>query len=178
VSADIAQRIADFLDGHYVLSLATSGRNGPHAASVFYARDGFALFWVSDPETQHSIEIEADNRVAATVAVDCRDFNDIRGLQICGRARSIIDASERKNASSILEARYPFLKRLSELPPALRDAYARVAFYRLEPERITLTDNGRGFGQKETLELSESVISATLGKSLPTIASPRYGTRV
>jgi hypothetical protein len=35
--------------------------------------------------------------------------------------RSIIDASERKNASSILEARYPFLKRLSELPPALRN---------------------------------------------------------
>ena len=127
--------------------------NGPHAASVFYAREGFALLWVSDPKTQHSMEIEVENRVAATVAPDCRDFNDIVGVQICGRARAIIDASERISARNILETRYPFLTRLSELPAVLRDAYGCVAFYRLEPERITLIDNSRGFGQKEMLEL-------------------------
>jgi hypothetical protein len=156
VSADTAQRIADFLDAHHVLSLATSGMNGPHAANVFYARESFALLWVSDPKTRHSMDIEVENRVAATVARDCRDFKDIVGVQICGRARAIIDASGRLSTGKILETRYPFLTRLSELPAVLRDAYGCVAFYRLEPERITLIDNSRGFGQKEMLELRNS----------------------
>jgi hypothetical protein len=35
--AQAAARIAAFLDAHHVMSLATSGRDGPHAASLFYA---------------------------------------------------------------------------------------------------------------------------------------------
>jgi hypothetical protein len=36
---------------------------------------------------------------------------------------------------------------------AMREAYARMEFYRLEPTRMVLIDNSRGFGHKETLEL-------------------------
>jgi len=154
MNTELAQQIGSFLAAHHVLSLATFGPSGPHATNLFYACDGLALVWVSDPDTQHSRDIEADPRVAATVAPDYSDFADIRGLQISGTARRIAAAAEQASSLAQMEARYPFLKRLAEGPPKLRDAYARTGVYRLQPSRIVLIDNTKGFGHKQTLVLS------------------------
>jgi uncharacterized protein YhbP (UPF0306 family) len=90
----------------FVMSLATSGESGPHAANVLYVRDDFALLWVSDPISQHSREIVNDARVAATIAADYAEIAAIRGVQISGRARAITGASGRSIARRLLEARY------------------------------------------------------------------------
>jgi uncharacterized protein YhbP (UPF0306 family) len=171
MSSETAVRIAAFLDANHVVSLATCGTGGPHAASVFYVRDGLDLLWVSDPKSRHSAEIEANALVAATVAPDCFDFDDIRGVQISGQAHVIADASERANARLSLEARYPCLKRLSEGAPALQDAYQRAQFYRLEPTRLVLIDNSRGFGHKDTLELGENLTDNRREASNPSISA-------
>jgi len=160
VSAETAARISAFLDAHHVVSLATCGPDGPHAATVFYVRDGLALLWVSDPNSRHSTELAADARVAATVAPDYFEFDDILGVQISGRAHVIADASERAKAALKLQARYPSLKRIFEGPRALREAYERAEFYRLEPTRLVLIDNSRGFGHKDALELGASAAKA------------------
>jgi uncharacterized protein len=162
MSAETAIRIAAFLDANHVVSLATCGSDGPHAASVFYVRDGLALLWVSDPKSRHSTELEANARVAATVAPDYFEFADIRGVQISGKAHMITDASEHAKARLMLHARYPSLKRMSEGPPGLQEAYQRVEFYRLEPTQLVLIDNSRGFGHKDTLELGENSAKAMI----------------
>lgn len=159
MSDQTAARIVAFLDAHHVMSLATCGRDGPHAANVFYARDGFALLWVSDPRSRHSIELDGEPRVAATVAPDYVDFGEIRGVQVHGRARVLTDDAERATARGLLEARYPFLRMISKLPEALVRAYAQVAFYRLEPRQVVLIDNTQGFGHKETLEIDGGEIT-------------------
>jgi len=153
MSLELERQIATFLAAHHVMSLATLGSSGPHATSLFYACDGLALVWVSEPDTQHSRDIEADPRVAATVAPDYADFAAIRGVQIAGTARRIV-ADERIHHMAQLEARYPFLGQLAAGPLELRQAYARTAVYRLRPARIVMIDNSKGFGHKETLELS------------------------
>ncbi len=145
-------RIAAFLDAHRVMSLATCGSQGPHAANVFYVRDGFVLLWISDPNSRHSVEIEADRRVAATIAPDYRDFDEVCGVQISGDAYRVADASERRRAQALLAARYPFLGRLSDGPPAMKDAYESAELYRLDPHRMVIIDNQRGFGHKDTLD--------------------------
>jgi uncharacterized protein YhbP (UPF0306 family) len=63
-------QLARFLDQNHVLSLATVGEEGPHAASLFYARDDRYLLWVSDPASRHSRHIERNARVSATIAPD------------------------------------------------------------------------------------------------------------
>lgn len=151
---NLSQEIQSFLEMHHVMSLATYGAAGAHATNLFYACDGLALVWVSEPDTQHSREIEADPRVAATVAPDYSDFATIRGLQIVGTARRILAADERMRHVAHLEARYPFLRQLAAGPLKLRQALARTAVYRLQPARIVLIDNTKGFGHKETLEIS------------------------
>jgi len=153
-SADLAARIETFLDAHHVMTLATGAGGAVHAASLMYAREGFALCWTSDPATRHSRELEAEPRVAATIAPDYTDFRAIRGLQIAGRAARLADPWEIERARTLMTARYAFLAALAQGPEALRAAWAKAGFYVLRPERITLIDNSRGFGHKETLELA------------------------
>jgi uncharacterized protein YhbP (UPF0306 family) len=152
VNNDLVDRIVAFLDAHHVLSLATLGPDGPHAANLFYACDSLALVWLSDTDTRHSRDVAADARVAATVAPDYTDFSEIRGVQIFGAARQITAADERHRHLALLEARYPFLRRLKDGPPKLQEAYARASPYRLQPMRMILIDNTKGFGHKEAIE--------------------------
>jgi uncharacterized protein len=154
MTIDLERQIGIFLAGHHVMSLATVGSSGPHATSLFYACDGLALIWVSKLDTQHSREIEADPRVAATVAPDYSDFANIRGVQISGKARRILAPDDRIRHLAELEARYPFLGQLAAGPLKLRQAYARTAVYRLQPARVVLIDNTKGFGHRDALELS------------------------
>lgn len=150
---DLAASIESFLDAHHVMTLATVGDAGAHAASLMYARSGFTLLWTSDPGSRHSVHLEREARVTATIAPDYTDFRVIRGLQIAGRARRVAGAKA-DAARAALVARYAFLAELSSGPPKLRTAFAQAGFYALEPERITLIDNTRGFGHKETLALT------------------------
>jgi uncharacterized protein len=154
MATDLGQQIGAFLTAHHVMSLATLGPSGPHATNLFYACDGLALVWVSDPDSQHSREIEACPLVAATVAPDYSDFAVIRGVQISGVARRIVAADERCHHLAQLEVRYSFLRDLAEGPPKLHQAYAQAAVYRLQPNRMVLIDNTKGFDHKETLEIS------------------------
>lgn len=150
---DLAARIESFLDAHHVMTLATVGDAGAHAASLMYARAGFTLQWTSDPQSRHSQHLERDARVTATVAPDYADFRVIRGLQIAGRARRL-GGSEAEEARAALVVRYEFLAELASGPPKLRAAFEKAAFYAVVPERITLIDNARGFGHKDTLVLA------------------------
>jgi len=145
--------IEAFLAAHHTVSLATVDDQGaPHAANLLYAPDGLALYWMSDTTSRHSQHIEARPGVTATVAPDYADFRQIRGLQIFGTARRLAGVESAVTAARMV-ARYGFLAELAKGPAALRAAFEKVGFYRLEPARITLIDNTRGFGHKETLEL-------------------------
>jgi uncharacterized protein len=173
MNAETATRIAAFLDAHQVMSLATCGHGRPHAANLFYVRDDFALIWVSDPKSRHSADIEDNAFVAATIAPDCFDIDEIRGVQISGHAHGMSGEGPCAHARRLLEGRYPRVKPLFGASSAMREAYARMQFYRLEPTRMVLIDNSRGFGHKETLELTtfsdrlRELSSATASGSQP-----------
>ena len=156
-TANLSLEIEAFLAAHHVVSLATTDDDGgPHAACVMYALDGLRLYWMSDPESRHSRHIGARSRVTATVAPDYVDFREIRGLQVFGRARRLVDETELARARQRMLSRYAFLAELAGGPPALRAAFEKAGFYCLEPERITLIDNTKGFGHKDTLELQQT----------------------
>lgn len=153
-TANLGLDVEAFLAAHHVVSLATTDDDGgPHAACVMYALDGLRLYWMSDPESRHSRYIGARPRVTATVAPDYSDFREIRGLQVFGRARRLVDETELARARQRMLTRYAFLAELAGGPPALRAAFEKAGFYCLEPGRITLIDNTKGFGTKDTLEL-------------------------
>jgi len=81
--SEAAMRI---LRTHTVLTLATVYRGEPHAVSLMYANEGFALYWVSDPRSRHSLALAESSRASVTVAGHFADFRDIEGLQCRGAA--------------------------------------------------------------------------------------------
>ena len=151
--AALRAEIEAFLAAHHTVSLSTVDEAGaPHAANLLYAPDRLVLYWMSDAETRHSRHIEARQRVTATVAPDYADFRLIRGLQIFGKARRLGGIESLATVRRMI-SRYGFLAELANGPAALRAAFEKAGFYCLEPERITLIDNTKGFGHKETLQL-------------------------
>ncbi len=136
----------------HVCTLATCGDGQPHAVSLFYAHDGFDLYWLSDPCSRHSRHIDAmtEARVAVTIAADYQDFGDIRGVQIHGFAQRLSSALEIAAGLAQLTGRYSFLARLFEGPLKLAEAVHKATVYRLTADQVTFIDNTKGFGHKTT----------------------------
>lgn len=149
--AGLRPRIEAFLQAHHVMSLATSGPEGPWSAAVFYASDGVTLYFLSAPSSRHSRDIEASGRAAATIHSDIADWREIRGLQLEGAASRIAE-SERAAALARYGAKFPLIADPSSAPPEITAAMARVEWYRLSPQRVRLVDNTLGFGHREELD--------------------------
>lgn len=151
MSTGLRLRIEAFLEAHHVMSLATSGLEGPWSAAVFYANDGLALYFVSAPGSRHSRDIEASGRAAATIHRDVGDWREIRGIQLEGEAARV-GGTERVTALARYGRKFPLVANLSSAPLEIAAAMARVEWYRLSPRRVRLVDNTLGFGHREELE--------------------------
>ncbi len=72
-----------YLRDHNVMTLATIGAQGLWAAAVFYVNDGFTLYFLSAPTSRHSLNIESQSTVAATIQEDYK-VSRVRSTQPSG----------------------------------------------------------------------------------------------
>lgn len=145
-------RVLEYLRAHHVVTLATHGREGPWAAAVFYVNDGFTLYFLSAPKSRHSVNVAALPRIAATIQEDYADWPEIKGVQLEGVA-SAISADEERRARALYGEKYPVVGKIAKAPAAIVAALAKVRWYRIEPERLYLIDNSRGFGHRDEVVL-------------------------
>ena len=80
--------LRDFLAEVPTLSLATVDDAGhPHAANVNFASDeSLSIYWLSKPESAHSLHLAARPAVAATAYAPFQSPSEIRGVQLHGEA--------------------------------------------------------------------------------------------
>lgn len=151
MSADKVRKMAlELLGSHTVLSLATLYQGSPYATSLMYTHEELIIYWVSDPKSRHSQALEATSRVAVTIAAQYDDFNEIRGVQLVGNAFRVIDDQESGKALRLMAGRYSFFRAFAEGSQWLRSRLDAAIVYRFEPDTVTLIDNSRHFGYKET----------------------------
>lgn len=127
------------------MSLATQGTDGlPHAATVYFAAsaDRRGLYFFSDPASQHSLDLAANPRAAATIDPPVDDWRAIRGLQLRGEVQVIPPGTEWEQGWQVYLARFPFVK-------DMREIVARNSLYVFRPDWVRRIDNRRGFGYKE-----------------------------
>jgi uncharacterized protein YhbP (UPF0306 family) len=146
---DAAVRTLAYLQGHHVMTLATHGPEGLWAAAVFYASDGFALYFLSAGHTRHAQNIAASPQVAATIQEDYADWQSIQGIQLEGTAR-MLAGQEREEAIIRYAAKFRFL---SQPGSVIGAALARVNWYLLSPKRLFFVDNSQGFGHRDEIDL-------------------------
>ena len=146
---DAKRRARDYLHDHHVMTLATHGPEGVWAAAVFYANDGFQLYFLSAGHTRHAQNMAAAPRVAATIQEDYADWAGIKGIQLEGTVRLL--AGEEREAALVLYAKkYSFLNQPIAVVEA---ALLRVNWYCLSPERLYFVDNSRGFGHRDEIDV-------------------------
>ena len=146
-------RALRYLQQHHVVSLATSGSDGPWAAAVFYVSDGLTLYFLSSPTSRHCLNIAQDPHVAATIQEDYSDWAEIKGIQLEGVAHNISGEDEAR-ARRLYGKKYPLVGMISQAPSAIVEALARVRWYQLVPQRVYFIDNSAGFGHRDELDLS------------------------
>jgi len=144
--------VAEHLDRHHVMSLATFGSDGPWAAAVFYVRTSDSLCFLSSPSSRHCRNLARDPRCAATIQADVSDWTKIRGVQLEGRAIEITGEDESRARQHYGE-KFPVVGRLACAPAAIVQALAKVRWYRLQAERLFFIDNSLGFGHREQVDL-------------------------
>lgn len=154
MSDEVRQRALDYIERHNVMTLATVGPDGPWAAALFYASEGFRLIFLSAATTRHARNVATQARVAATIQEDCRDWQQIKGLQLEGDVRRL-EASERDVAVSLYARKFPIAG--ERAPEPIARALAKVDFYELSPARLYFVDNSRGFGHRDEVPLEPEV---------------------
>jgi uncharacterized protein YhbP (UPF0306 family) len=130
------------------MTLATCDASGaPHAAPVYFVADeDLRLYFFSDPESQHSLDLRRDPRAAAAVYPECHGWQEIRGLQLHGEVRSVSPGAEWDAAWALYAAKFPFVNELKE-------AVMSNSLYVFTPRWVRLVDNRRGFGFKQEWDL-------------------------
>jgi uncharacterized protein len=153
----LRSRIAEFLETHTTLTLATVGEDClPAAAAVFYAHDaGLNLYFLSEERTRHGRNLAAIPQVAGTIHADGQDWRSIRGLQVRGAA-SRVPIPGYAHAAAVYGRKFAFVgallaggQGLGELTGPL----GRARFWVLRPTWFRLVDNTVSFGFKEELDL-------------------------
>lgn len=146
------------LEAHHTATLATTGEDGPWAATVFFASDAdLNLYFVSDHRTRHGRHLAARPEAAVAINPDCSTWGEVNGLQLIGCVQ-ILEGMDRVAGLRRYLARFHDVGTLFETPRnADEEIIARrlkaAHLYRLKPRWIRLIDNRRGFGYKEEIEL-------------------------
>ena len=137
-------KVQQILEKYNTMTLATVGKNGACAAAVFYAfsKEENAMIFLSSPKSEHILNLENNNKCAATIQEDGLDWEIIKGIQIKGNVEL---ASEKY--WHLYYGKYPFVKTDEKLKPYLE----RVKLYLLKIKWIRLIDNKTGLGKNEEI---------------------------
>jgi uncharacterized protein YhbP (UPF0306 family) len=135
------------------MTLATWGPEGLWAAAVFYAADGFTLYFLSSPATRHARNLAASPRVSVTIQRDYDDWPSIKGIQLEGTV-SELDGQSRAHARRLYGKRFSIVRAAAGAPIAIARALAKVKWYAIAPERLYFIDNAMGFGHRDEIEVA------------------------
>jgi uncharacterized protein YhbP (UPF0306 family) len=153
---DIEQQVLEYLKAHNTMTLATCSGDVPWAATVFYASDKLRLYFFSAPQSRHSQNLAANPRVAVTVQEDYKDWRQIKGIQLEGKVLLVDSVIEKSKALAVYALKYPDIIKLFTTPGSgvFYQAFLKVKFYCVIPDKVFFIDNAQGFGNRQELDLA------------------------
>jgi uncharacterized protein YhbP (UPF0306 family) len=157
MSEELKRQILDYMETHNTMTLATCRDDVPWAATVFYASDGLRLYFFSAPDSRHCQNLAANGRVAVTIQEDYHDWRKIKGIQLEGRVAAVDSLIEKGKAMAAYARKYPDVMKIFANPAsgALYQAFLKVRFYCVAPEKVFFIDNEQGFGKRRELVVAE-----------------------
>ena len=157
MSDGLRQQILAYMESHNTMTLGTCQSDVPWAATVFFASDDFKLYFFSAPDSRHCQNLAANPRVAVTIQEDYRDWRQIKGIQLEGRVARVDSLIEKGKALAVYARKYPEVMKIftDSGSGALYQAFLKVKFYCVAPERVFYIDNEQGFGKRQELNIRD-----------------------
>ena len=151
MSEALKLQILDYLGEHNTMTLATCSGDAPWASTVFYASDDLRFYFFSAPDSRHCQNLTSNERVAATIQEDYKDWRAIKGIQLEGKVELVDSMLEKAKAMAIYARKYPDVIKLFTSPDSgvFYKAFLRVKFYCVTPTKIFFIDNAQGFGKRQ-----------------------------
>jgi len=146
-------QVKRYLRDHNVATLATLGRGNPWAAAVFYVSDGYTLYFLSSPTSEHCLNLAQNPRVALTIQEDYSDWLEIKGVQMEGVV-SELSGAEEERARRLYGEKFPVVCLMTHAPAAIVKALAKVRWYKVVPLRLYFIDNSAGLGHRDEIDLT------------------------
>ena len=149
---DLRLELQAFLTSQSTMALATAGEEDgrPQVAPLFFASDeALNLYWISSPDSRHSVNIADWNDASAAIYAHTWDWSGIKGVQVSGDAMAVRDDDERRRALELYRAKFPFVN------DRFMDLIEASVFYVLRPTWPRWLDNERRFGYKQEFRLSQ-----------------------
>lgn len=135
------QLVELYLKEKRVMQLATQQEDGKlWACNVhFVVGKDDNLYWLSDPDRDHSNHIKQNPQVAACVLVheDTEDEQYVQGISISGEARLVDFDEEFARVSELYVAKFPSRRQWVE---SIVNGESANKFYALKPTKIDLFD--------------------------------------
>jgi hypothetical protein len=126
------------------MTLATVGPEGVWATAVFYASIDFNLLFLSAAHTRHAQNFHHQEKIAAAIQEDYRDWPAIKGIQLEGIVTQLSGAGQLK-AIAHYSKKFPFLANGDR---SIAAALIKVNWYQLTPSRLYFIDNSKGLGHR------------------------------
>jgi uncharacterized protein YhbP (UPF0306 family) len=130
----VPSEVLDYLGSQKTLTLATSGSDGPWAATLTYVNDGPLIYVWTRPNSTTARHIDENATAAFAIDEYTEDWRETKGIQ--GRAAvEPVQGEEIARAADLFGQKYP------DLRPGATSA---VVFFRLAPDALEFIDNSRG----------------------------------
>jgi len=156
MAEDLKQQILNYMESHNTMTLGTCHEGVPWTATVFYASDSLELYFFSDPKSRHCQNLNDNPRVAVTIQEDYGDWRKIKGIQLEGEVVEVESTIEKAKVMAIYARKYPDVIKVFTHPGSggLYQAFLKVRFYCVKPQRLLYIDNEQGFGKRQELDMS------------------------
>lgn len=126
--------VLDYLGSQKTLTLATSGDDGPWAATLTYANDESGIYVWMKPSSNTAKHLDKNPVAAFAIDEYSEDWRQTKGIQGRGSC-SVVEGEAIATAADLIGQKYP------QLRPGSTSA---VVFYKIEPDSLELIDNSRG----------------------------------
>jgi len=142
-----AEKISDLIHSTRVMTLAVSDGDTPWSSPVYFVfcSPGFCFF--SNEKSRHIQWGKASGKICACIFHDSDNMNEIFGLQMTGRLKTVSDHTQYICITKAYIAKFSFLKKIftgqaTDYPRFFLERF-KSRLYSFIPEEIIISDNSR-----------------------------------
>ena len=142
---DIKNEIIDYLSKRKFLTLATSTQNGdPLTHPIAYVNKEQNVYFSTDKNTRKAKNIGKNPNVAYSIYDNTEHLDEIKSIQMQGKATQVIDEKECKEIIQMLHKKFPLMTKI----PIDSDSI----IIKINPKTCFFSDYTKRFGYMEKVE--------------------------